>query len=321
MNFAVALSLLAFLAAAPAGKESAVENPVFTQLLAEGVKMSDDKSYKLRPPIMPDELDAAGQLAAVAKLSDARNSVKDILRNDYFAPVVTKVRNAKPQRGEEPAIRTIDVWFVAHGDWGTLVSKDFLESTTAAENGKSRVVLKSGGLTEKEMRKRNLTAATVPEKGTVPFSLTRKLGQSPSEQRFLYTTFWLFERVQVSATRFSMLTRGKNSVLAAGKIDPRFDKDSDYPNEWRPLVRDVQANVKPGRAHPFTHAGGYAKITRLKDTADAVFIEFHLIYEEPYGWFDGASLVRQKIPVMVQEKVRTFRRKLAMTTEEKAKKK
>ena len=118
-----------------------------------------------------------------------------------------------------------------------------------------------------------------------------------------------------------MLTRGKNSVLAAGKIDPRFDKDSEYPNEWRPLVRDAQANIKPGRAHPFTHAGGYAKITRLKETADAVFIEFHLIYEEAYGWFEGVNLVRQKIPVMVQEKIRTFRRKLSVASEEKAEKK
>ena len=305
MNFAVALYVLASLAAAPAGKDSAVDNPVYTQLLAEGIKMSDGKSYKLRPPIMSDQLDAAGQLAAIGKLADARNPVKDILRDDYFAPVVTKVRNAKPQKGEGPAIRVIDTWFVAHGDWKTLVSKDFLESMTAAENGKSRVVLKSGALTEKELRKRKLTAATAAD----------------SEQRFLYTTFWLLERAQVSATRFSTLTRGKNFVLAAGEIDRRFDKDSDYPNEWRPLLRDVQANIKPGRAHPFTHAGGYAKITRLKEPADAAFVEFHLIYEEPYGWFDGVNLVKQKIPVMVQEKIRTFRRKLSVATEEKAEKK
>jgi hypothetical protein len=299
MNFAVALSLLASLAAVAEGKHSAVENPVFKQLLAEGVKMSDGKSYKLRPPIMANGLDAAGQQAAIAKLATARNSVKDILSNDYFAPVAIKVRDAKRPQGEEPAIHTIDVWFVAHGDWNTLVSKDFLESTTAAENGKNRVVLKSGELTEKEMRNRNLTLTTTAD----------------LEQRFLYTTFWLFDRVQVSATRFSTLTRGKDLILAAGKIDPRFGKDSDYPNEWRPLLRDAQAEIKPGPAHPFTRAGGYAKITRLAESATASFIEFHLIYEEPYGWFDGINLVKQKIPAMVQEKVRTFRRKLAVASE------
>jgi hypothetical protein len=305
MNIAVLTVILVSSAAAPAGEHSAVENPVFKQLLAEGIKMSDGKSYKLRPPIMPDGLDAAGQLAAIAKVADARNSVKDLMGNDYYAPVVTKVRNAKPPEDDGPAIRTVDVWFVAHGDWNTLVSKDFLESTTAAEKGKSHIVLKSGALAGQEMGKRKLTATTTAD----------------VEQRFLYTTFWLFDRVQVSATRFSILTRGKDLVLAAGKIDPHFDKDPDYPNQWRPLLRNAQAEIKPGPAHSFTRAGGYAKITRLKESAGAAFIEFHLIYEEPYGWFDGVSLVKQKIPAMVQEKVRTFRRKLAVATEEKGQKK
>jgi hypothetical protein len=305
MNFVITLSVLASLAAVGDGTHSAVENPVFKQLLAEGIKMSDGKSYKLRPPIMADGLDAAGQLAALTKLADDRNPVNDILANDYYAPVVTKVRNAKPPKGEGPAIRTIDVWFVAHGDWNTLVSRDFLESTTAAENGKSRVVLKSGTLTEKEMRKRNLTATTTAD----------------VEQRFLYTTFWLFDRVQVSATRSSTLIRGKDMILAAGRIDSRFGKDPDYPNQWRPLLRDARAEIKPGPARSFSRAGGYAKITRLKQPAGAAFIEFHLIYEEPYGWFDGINLVKQKIPAMVQEKVRTFRRKLSVASEKKSEKK
>ncbi|MFZ1932577.1 MAG: hypothetical protein WCB27_09540 [Thermoguttaceae bacterium] len=305
MNFVVALSVLASLVAAPVGEHSAAENPVFKQLLAEGIKMSDGKSYKLRPPIMADGLDATAQLAAIEEVAGDRYPVRDVLSNDYYAPVVTRVRDAKPRKGEKPAIRTVDVWFVAHGDWSTLVSKDFLESTTAAENGKSRVVLKSGGLTEQELQKRNLTATV-----TADF-----------EQRFLYTTFWLFDRVQVSATRFSVLTRGKDLVLAAGRIEPRFDNDADYPNQWRPLLRDAEANIKPGPPHPFTRAGGYAKITRLKQPAGAAFIECHLIYEEPYGWFDGINLVKQKVPAMVQEKVRTFRRKLHVASEKKSEKK
>jgi hypothetical protein len=304
MNIALLSVLLASLAAAPADKGAAAENPVFKQLLTQGVKMSDGKLYKLRSPIMPDGLDAVGQRAALAKVADARNPVKEILQNSYYAPVVTKVRNVYESEGEGPAIRTVDVWFVAHGDWNTLVSKDFLEATSAAENGKSRVVAKSGILTEKEMKKRNLTATTA----------------DGCEERFLYSTFALFERVQLSATRFSAITKSKDVILAAGKIDPRFDKDPEYPNEWRPLLRDVRAEIKPGPAHPFSYAGGYAKITRLKEPADAVFVEFHLVYEEAYGWFDGATLVKQKIPAMVREKVREFRRKLNAATEEKAEK-
>jgi hypothetical protein len=304
MNFAITLSILAALSAAPE-KSPALKNPVFEQLLTKGIEMSDGKSYKLRPPILADGLDAAGQLAAIEKAAGTRYPMKDVLMNDYFAPVVTKVRDAKRPAGQEPAVRVIDTWFVIHGDWDILTSKSFLESTTAAENGKSRIVLKSGELTAQEQQKRHLTTTST----------------AAVEQRFLYSTFRLFDRVQVSATRFAVLTREKDTVLAAGRIDPQFDKDAEYPNEWRPLLRDVQANIKTGAAHPFHRAGGYAKITRLKEPANAVFIEFHMIYEEPYGWFDGLSLVKQKVPAMVQEKVRTLRRKLNVATQEKSEKK
>jgi hypothetical protein len=304
MSLTLVYLMLTSLAAAPAGA-NAIENPVFNQLRTEGIKMSDGTAVKLPPPIMADGLDAAGARAALNKVADARHPLKELVAKSYYAPVVTKVRTVKEAEGEGPAVRTIDAWFVVHGDWDTLVSKDFLESMTGEEQGKSRVVLKSGVLTDKEMQKRNLIAASTKQR----------------EERFLYTTFWLFERVQVSATRFSVLTRGKDSVLAAGQVDVRFDKDAEYPNQWRPLLRDAEANIKPGRPHPFARAGGYAKITRLKEPAAAMFIEFHLVYEEPYAWFDGINLVKQKVPVMVQEKIRTFRRKLTAATEEKGQKK
>jgi hypothetical protein len=62
------------------------------------------------------------------------------------------------------------------------------------------------------------------------------------------------------------------------------------------------------------------QLAALAEPAEAVFIECHLVYEEAYGWF-GINLVKQKMPVMVQEKVRTFRRKLALATGEQAEKK
>lgn len=299
MNITMLTLMLASLAATPAA-----ENPVFNELLERGVIMSDGTALKLKPPILPDGLNAAEQRAAIAKVADARAPVHELLAKTAMAPVVTKVRTANASEGEGPAVRTVDVWFVAHGDWNTLNSKEFADSIIAAEGNKSKrsIVTKSGFLTDDEIQKRKLAAKIT----------------DGHEERFLYTTFSLFELVQVSATRFSVVTKDGNTVLAAGKLDSRFDKDADYPNQWRPLVRDVQAEVKPGPAHRFSHAGGYAKITRLKEPANAVFVECHLVYEEPYAWFEGANLVQQKLPVMVREKVRAFRRKLAAADKEKA---
>jgi hypothetical protein len=208
----------------------------------------------------------------------------------------------KPSEGEGPAVRAVDLWFTAHGDWNTLTSREFLESVVKpADEGKSRVVTKSGVLSDQELAARKLSA-TVKE---------------GFEERFVYSTFSLFERVAISATRFAVLTRGKDVVVAAGRVDPRFAKDADYPNQWRPLLRNEQAEIQRGPVHPWAHGGGYSKITRLVDPADAVLVECHLVYEEPYGWFDGANLVKQKMPLIVTEKVRTFRRKLALAGSEK----
>jgi hypothetical protein len=302
MNLAFISLLLASLGAAPLA-----ENPVCKELLEQGVKMSDGTAIRLRPPIMADGLDAVGQLAAMSKVADDRAPVNELLTKSFYAPVVTKVRTVKRSGSEGPVVRTVDVWFVVHGEWNTLVSQGFLESVVGPVEKKSKrsIVTKSGALNAEELKKRKLSAKVADD----------------NEERFLYTTFSLFEQVQVSATRFSTTVRGKDFVLTAGKIDPRFDKDADYPNQWRPLLRDAQAEIKPGAAHPFEHGGGYAKITRLQKPADAAFIECHVVYEEPYGWFDGLNLVGQKVPLMVQEKVRTFRRKLALAGEEKGTKK
>ncbi len=302
MTSSVATLAIACLISAnlPAG-----EMPVFNDLLEKGIKMSDGSAVKLPPPILADGLDAAGQRAAI-DAADERYPAKKLAAKDYYAPVAIKVRNVKASKDEGPSVRALDLWFVAHGDWNILTSKDFLESAfKSKDEGASRVVSKSGVLTGEEMAKRKLTVSN----------------KEGIEERFVYSTFSLFDRVEVSATRFAVLRSGKDFVLAAAQTDPRFDKDPEYPNQWRPLLRNESAEIALGPPQPFAHAGGYAKITRLKEPADAVFIECHLVYEEPYGWFDGVNLVNQKARPMINEKVKTFRRKLAVASEEKGEKK
>lgn len=289
------------LLASAAADSRAVENVVLEKLMQQGVKVSDGTVFRLPPPILADKLDAAGQKAAIAKTPYFRGTVEDFLAKSFYAPVGVKVRTLKRSRNKGPAVRAVDVWFVAHGDWDVLNAKDFLRSITGGKGGKGRIVSKSGVLTDREMAERKL-AATDGDGGQLQYP---------------YMTFSLFERVEVNATRRSSSTKGDGFLLAAGIVDPRFDKDPDYPNRWRALVRDAQAEIHPGPAHPFAHAGGYAKITRLIEPADAVFVECHLVYEEDYGWFDGANLVRQKVPVMVREQIRTFRRKLAVASKAK----
>jgi hypothetical protein len=282
---------------------SNVENPVFEELLSNGVKMSDGTAVKLPAPILADGLDAAEQRAAIGKVADARSQFADLVKQSYYTPVVVKVRTLKASSEKGPVVRNVDIWFVVRGDWDVLTSKDFLETALKSkEQGTSRVVRQSGILTEKQMAARKLSATV----------------RDNYEERYPYLTLWLFERVEISSTRFAILTRNKQSILAAARLDSCFLRDKDFPNQWRPLLRDERAEIKTGPTHPFDHAGGYAKITRLVEPADGVLIELHMVYEEPYGWFDGVNLVRQKVPAMVQEKVRVLRRKLTIASGEKS---
>jgi hypothetical protein len=278
------------------------KNPVFVDLLEKGITMSDGAAVKLPPPIMPDGLDGEGQRKAfAATAAQTPSSVEDLMRKSHYAPTVAKVRTLKASQNNGPAIRAIDVWFVVHGRWDLLTSKAFLETLARTkDDGPNRVMIKAGLLDKEELAARKL-------------SITVRNGY---EERFPYATFRLYDRVEISATRFSVLTQDAQSLVAAARIDPRFVKDADYPNVWRPLERNAQADITPGAAKPLNYGGGYAKVTRLLDQPGAVLIEYHMVYEEDYAWFDGVNLVKQKLPIMVQEKVRIFRRKLAAASME-----
>ena len=49
----------------------------------------------------------------------------------------------------------------------------------------------------------------------------------------------------------------------------------------------------------------------VAEPTGALFVEQHIIFAEPTGWFDGANLLRSKLPNVVQNAVRTTRREWA----------
>jgi hypothetical protein len=294
------ICLVAISAEAATGTSAVEANPVLTELMEKGVMMSDGKAYKLPAPAMADVSDAAGQKEAMEKISGGRYSFDDLVQKSTSAPVMIRFRTLKAAEGESATIRAIDVWFVAHGKWDTLNSKDFQDSLARGKDtdGESRVVSKSGVLTDEEMQKRKLKLET-PE------------GQ---EAKFVYNTFSLFDQVEVSATRYVVVTRDKNDLLAAARADGRFTKDAEYPSQWRPILRDAAANISLGPPQPYSGAGAYVKITRLAEPADAIFVEGHIVFEEPYGWFEGGNELRSKAPTMIQQRAKIFRGKLGIAS-------
>ena len=115
------------------------------------------------------------------------------------------------------------------------------------------------------------------------------------QEWFVHGSFQLLETqilVQVQGTVDAVETTCADSITLACQIDRRFDSDSTYPNDWRSVVNSVIVQNTPT---VYYSCGGYAKVTKFANDEGAMFVEYHLIYDEPTGWFNGANLLRSKL--------------------------
>lgn len=271
------------------------ENPVFRQLVDTGVPVGGDRFVKIAPPTMPDGLDADAQHELIRRIAGPTRQIDTLMRNSIVAPFVLKIGRADAEDGPTPT-RTVDVWFVAYGNLDQFVSEDFLDRMVkeAESDQKSKLPLTKGLLSDKQMQQRNLAVVDADDR----------------HQRYCYSTFALFDRVLISATRQIVVTRQEDSVLLASIVDPRFIEDAEYPNRWRSIAWNEYGKHTLGPSHDYVSAGFYAKVTRLEEPAGALLIEHHHVFAEPEGWFHGKNLLRSKLPLVVQDTVRKLRRKL-----------
>jgi hypothetical protein len=196
------------------------------------------------------------------------------------APHKLKVRDAMPSNPDAPA-RGVDAWFVAHDDTFT---KWF--TCAIADLRKGRI----------------LTKADLARRG---ISLADRTGET-----FMHVKLDLLGKVQLQATlRAAWISTGQSVVIAV-VVDPRFQDDAEFPNQWQSITKDGVGR-RLGPVHPWAGGSFYMKITKLAEPAGALFVEQHLIFAEPAGWFDGANLLRSKLPLVVQDRVRTTRRQWA----------
>ena len=122
------------------------------------------------------------------------------------------------------------------------------------------------------------------------------------------------DRVRLSVTTHTVHSHNDQSTVFAGEIDQRFAADAAFPNQWRAVEITPQGG-KVGPPEPYQLSASYWKATQLSQPARAILIEYHSVFEQPVGWFGGRDLLRSKMPMAVQNEVRTFRRKLKKATE------
>ena len=271
-----------------AGETHQQTNAIYRELREVGVPVGAMIKVPLPAPTMADGLDARAQKAVLQAVAGDDYPVEELLRPSFVSPQVFRLRDVHPSDPQAPA-HTMDVWFVAYGDLRTVAAKDFRERLLKAKQGEGKA---------QELKPADLTRRSI----TPP--------KDVKHESFGHIEFHFLDRVEIAVTGHSFWSQTADSILIASKIDSRFRDDAEFPNRWRPLRRDADGKFQPGPPQPYDGAGYYIKVTRLAEPRGALFFEAHLVFTEPLKWFNGANLLRSKLPLVVQDQVRTTRREL-----------
>lgn len=282
-----AVCVLTWCASAPAA-----ENPIYQQLTNAGVRLVDGSTVALPAPTLPDGLDAAAQRQAIGTITDAGHSFEALVRKSVLAPMVLRLSDVKTASGTSTG-RHVDLWFVVHADLARIADEEFLRQQIESEAKPNTA--------DSALRLTALSPADLSSRNLVP----------GANERFFFGSIDLFDRLRLQTALRGYQTRAADSVLVAMTVDPRFDADRQFPNCWQSVERDDAGRLQVGQAHPYHAAGGYVKGTRLAEPAGAVFVEYHLVFDELPEWFNGANLLRSKLPIVCQDGVRTFRRRVS----------
>lgn len=273
---------------------AAQANPLLEKLISEGVKLSDGSVVKLPAPWLADGLDAAAQKAAIEKVA-SRYPYDQFTRDSAVAPLLLEMQSIESQGGVRTGQR-VDVAFVAYATLELVNDGDMLARLLGVEQQTDDEKGGAVALTAEQLASRGIELA--PADGEVRQSLAA-------------VRFEVLDRVEVSGVANTMRTGSSQSLVAAVEFDPRFADDPELPMHWRPIERTAAGETIKGAAQRYSGVGAYVKVTPLVEPRGALLVEAHAVFDEPHGWFGGVNLLRSKLPIVVQDNVRSFRRKLA----------
>jgi hypothetical protein len=265
-------------------------NEIFDKLMKDGITLSNGEKEALPKPVMTDGLTAAAQLKVIEGLvpKERLASFRGGNLNDWHE---LKITGAPAKAAGQTSARHSDLYYIANGKLETVADKNFVKSTmTGGENNFHFLTTE-----ELDARKIKLPADT-----------------NAKRERIAHAKLDLFNMVKVRSTGHGASTSAKDSQLTAFFLDDRFKEDKEFPNEYQTIKLDKQIGKKV-ISDPVVYQGaaGYMKVTRLVGTSQPqVFIESHLVFEEPFEWFSGQGTLTSKLPEKVRADVRSFRRDL-----------
>jgi hypothetical protein len=257
-----------------------------------------DIAVSLPAPSLNDSMNSSEQEAALTQVA-GKYPLDRFLKDSIVAPLNLVRENLKDSQGERIG-HQVDLWFVAYGSLDQIRDRDLLtelfqatssndESESSAGQEAASPTADSGqALTSEQLAARGLSSRS----------------ENGIEQNYYRFEARVIDKVLVQGVVQGITRSTEQSQLASMQLDERFREDKEFPNRWRHLESDADAFA------PYGGLAGYAKATRLLAHPGAILVECHAVLHEPAAWFQGPNLLSSKLPLVTQDAVRSFRRKL-----------
>jgi hypothetical protein len=270
--------------------DEAPTNPLYDELVTKGIPLPEGPTVKLPAPLLKPGI-VPSDIPALLEKAAGRRPVELFQKRTITAPFSLTISSVEKDKDVRCG-QMIDLTFMAYGKLDGVLDTDFIDTLLAGKgkgkNGDTSTVLSAG-----ELKQRGI----------------RLLDRPGAKEQYATMTMQLLEKVQVEGVMRSVRTKLPKAVLSATRMDDSFQKDKDHPNIWRHIMPAGDED-KLGEPHPYTGMGGYVLITQLPEPKGALLVEMHFLLHEPPDWFGGFNLLRSKLPTVIENNVRSFRRKL-----------
>lgn len=316
---ALAIRLIA-LCAAVAYPVFAQEGDWLAQLLSEkGIQLTESKSRQLRPPTLAEALSAKEQQQRLAELAGSQGWER-FSRNSITAPVKIDLEYILDENGERIG-HDVHAAFVAYAAIKTLRDEDLMRQVFG-KSVKDAEAQHAAGSEDETVR-------------DIPADELKRLGiavPNSASERYASIELPLLNKVIVRGTIRIEKRESDRWVHLYWYLDPRFGSSTQYSNTWTKILRNDVGMPIESEPHPYAGCGGFVSVTRIASntaggprpdtpnsdpsksipaSTDQLLIESRLIMMEPKGWFAGSNTLRAKLPLVLQENARNFRRQLS----------
>ncbi|MEM6979454.1 MAG: hypothetical protein AAF539_07260 [Planctomycetota bacterium] len=277
--------------------------PIFASLVFAAVAIGETPAT-LFDDLIENGIDVGGVNAKITRSIDVsasdsdvrrdiagRNDWKRFTRDSVTAPILMNFDTVESAEGTRVG-HVMSFRFVAHQEFETLKEKGFLK--TLFQDSSQREESSFEGFDNELMEEFGLKPQDATDYG--------------------FATFELLKRIRIRGIFASQTTVDDDVAVTAWRLLEEKPNDSDYCSTWSPLDNDEVGRKVEGDRQAYAGIAGYVSMTSLAPVdstlAGACLVECHSIIHEPKQWFDGRNLLRSKLPLIVQESVRKFRRKL-----------